>query len=340
MNITAIDLSKSPRASIVVPAYNAAGTITETLESLLAQTFADFEIIVVDDGASDNTVQVVDRFDDPRIRIVCQTNRGLAGARNTGLYAARGAYVGFCDADDLWEPRKLAVHVHHLDANPEVGISFSGSRLINTNSKLLGLTQSPKLSRITALDVLCRNPIGNGSAAVVRRAAFAAISWRPANDCRPWWFDERFRQSEDVECWARFALTTDWKIEGVPGLLTRYRVNPNGLSADLERQQATWERMIARMAEIAPETVARIAPRARAYQLRYLARRAVAQRDGLLSLRLLARALSCSTRPLVAEPLKSVTTIAAAVFLSVFGREAYAKVEQIVLSKGSQLARN
>ncbi|MEM6680110.1 MAG: glycosyltransferase [Pseudomonadota bacterium] len=328
----------APRASIVVPAYKAAATIGETLESLLAQTFTDFEIVVVDDGTPDETLKVVARFEDPRIRLVRQANRGLAGARNGGLLAARGAYVGFCDADDLWEPRKLAAHVAHLDANPDVGISFAGSRFIDAESRPLRLAQSPKLTGITALDVLCRNPIGNGSAAVVRREAFDQIAWRPLHDSRLWWFDERFRQSEDIECWARFILSTDWKIEGVPGLLTRYRINPGGLSADLEKQYESWERMIARMAEIAPGFVARHAPTARAYQLRYLARRAVSQRDGRLALGLVTRALALSRRPLLAEPAKTCSTFAAATLLSAFGRKGYAVAERLALIGRGRLA--
>lgn len=330
--------SPAPRASIVVPAYNAAATIGETLESLLAQTHPDFEIVVVDDGTPDHTLDVVARYSDPRIRVVRQTNRGLAGARNGGLLAARGAFVGFCDADDLWEPQKLAAHIRHLDANPDVGISFAGSRLIDAESRILGLSQSPKLTGITARDVLWRNPIGNGSSAVVRRAAFDQIAWRPVSDARLWWFDERFRQSEDIECWLRFALTTDWKIEGIPGLLTRYRVNPGGLSANLERQHETWERMIARMAEIAPGFVAEHAPAARAYQLRYLARRAVSQRDGQLALDLCRRALASSRRPLIAEPVKTLTTLAAAALLTALGRGGYTVAEKAALAARARIA--
>lgn len=309
-----------PRASIIVPAYEAEGTIAETLESLLAQTYADFELIVVDDGTPDRTLDVVALYDDPRIRVVRQTNRGLAGARNGGFAVARGDYVGFCDADDLWEPGKLAAHVRHLDSAPDVGISFSGSALIDAASRPLGLSQSPKLRGITARDVLLRNPIGNGSAAVVRRAAFDRIAWTPAGETRRCWFDERFRQSEDIECWARFVLSTDWRIEGVSGRLTRYRVNPGGLSANLARQHESWERMIERISEIAPAFVARHAPAARAYQLRYLARRAVAQLDGREALDLMRRALASSRRPLVAEPAKTVTTLTAAALLCFAGR--------------------
>ena len=113
-----------PTASIVVPAYNVEATIAETLNSLLAQTYTDMEIIVVDDGSSDRTTEIVAEFDDPRIRLVSQRNRGLAGAHNTGIFEAAGDFIGFCDADDLWLPEKLERHIDHLRANPDVGISF------------------------------------------------------------------------------------------------------------------------------------------------------------------------------------------------------------------------
>ena len=113
-------------ASIVVPAFNAAATLPETLNALSAQSFGDFEIIVVDDGSSDRTVAVARSLGDRRIRVVQQPNRGLAGARNSGIAQARGEYIGFCDADDLWRPTKLAEHVAHLNSNPVVGLSFSG----------------------------------------------------------------------------------------------------------------------------------------------------------------------------------------------------------------------
>lgn len=120
-----------PIASIVVPAFNAARTLSETLESLLSQTIRDYEVIIVNDGSTDNTLEIARGFtDDARVRIVTQPNRGLAGARNAGIAAARGKYIGFCDADDIWMPEKLATHVRHLEQSPDVGLSFSGSQLI------------------------------------------------------------------------------------------------------------------------------------------------------------------------------------------------------------------
>ncbi|WP_138466177.1 glycosyltransferase family 2 protein [Poseidonocella sp. HB161398] len=319
-----------PIASIVVPAYNAAATLPETLSSLLAQTFSDYEIVVVDDGSTDRTAAIARAFGDRRIRLVQQPNRGLAGARNSGIAAARGRYIGFCDADDLWRPGKLAAHVRHLETRPEVGLSFSGSALIDETGTRLRSAQRPRLAGITAAHVFLRNPVGNGSAPVLRREALDAIAFRPADETlRDWWFDESFRQSEDIECWLRLALTTDWEIEGVPGLLTCYRIAGGGLSAATGRQFDAWERMVAKLEPAAPDFFARRAPAARAYQLRYLARRAVSAGDATQARALLARSFAASLRPLAEEPVKTAVTAAAALFLSLAGPGAIAALQPV-----------
>ncbi|WP_300034547.1 glycosyltransferase family 2 protein [uncultured Roseobacter sp.] len=324
-----------PKASVIVPAFNSETTLAETLLSLLAQSFQDFEILVVNDGSADSTLEVANAFrTDPRIRVLSQANRGLAGARNTGIDQARGEYVGFCDADDVWMPDKLMTHVNHLDSAPDVGLSFSGSAFIDAQSRPTGLAQKPRLRNITARHVLCRNPVGNGSAAVMRRQALADIAWRPATESRrDWYFDETFRQSEDIECWLRLMLTTDWEIEGVPGLLTGYRVNPEGLSSATERQLAAWELMIAKLRPFNPAFFDAHLGAARAYQLRYLARRAVSAMDGDNAWPLIRRALASSTRPVFEEPLKSGVTIAAAAVLRVLGPKPVRCAARLIASR-------
>lgn len=310
-----------PKSSIVVPAYNAAQTLPETLNSLLAQTEVDFEIVVVDDGSTDDTASVVAPYLlDPRVKLLRQANRGLAGARNSGIAAVQGDYVGFCDADDLWMPGKLSAHVRHLDMCPDVGLSFSGARLVDTEGRPTGVCQKPRLTNICAAHVLKRNPVGNGSAAVMRRAALSDLSYQPVFETkRVWVFDETFRQSEDIECWLRLALTTDWQIEGVPGLLTQYRVTNAGLSAALDRQLAAWERMVTKLRPTAPDFFEAHGRDARAYQLRYLARRAVSSLDGDAAWSLICRALEQSSNPLVEEPVKTAVTFGAAALLRMAG---------------------
>lgn len=317
-----------PRVSLIVPAYNTAGTIAETIRSLLAQSFTDFELIVVDDESTDGTMEIVQSFDDPRLRILWQRNRGLAGAHNTGIAAAQGEYIGFCDADDLWTPGKLAAHVAHLDARPTVGVSYSGSALIGPDGAPTGLAQRPRLTGVDAAHVLKRNPVGNGSAAVIRRAALDALRHRPQIEAvRDWWFDETFRQSDDIEGWARFAVTSGYEMEGIPGLFTLYRINPRGLSANIDRQLESWERMLTKLAGIAPDLVAREGAAARAYQHRYLLRRAVTARDAPAVRKLLRLMIFGPAEPLASEPLKTLTTLAAGAVLLLAGAPLYSVIE-------------
>ncbi|RLQ88864.1 glycosyltransferase family 2 protein [Notoacmeibacter ruber] len=323
-----------PTASIVVPAYNVEATIAETLQSLLAQTFADFEIVVVDDGSHDRTVEIVRSFEDARIRLITQRNRGLAGAHNTGIHESRGEFIGFCDADDLWLPEKLERHIDHFRTNPDVGISFSGSRMIDQNSRPIGIDQRPKLRNLKPADIFKRNPIGNGSAPVMRREALDGFAYRPVYETeRDWWFDENFRQSDDIEGWLRFALTQDWKIEGIPGLLTLYRIHTGALSANVERQFETWTRMRDKIGRIAPALIKRHGGAATAYQLRYLCRRAVSMRNGNLAWSLCRQSLRASPRPLLEEPVKTTITIAAAVTLKVLGAGIYLFAERSMLGR-------
>ena len=318
-------------ASIVVPAFNVSATLAETLTSLLAQTYASFEIIVVDDGSTDDTPQIAARFaGDRRVRVIRQANRGLAGARNTGIAAARGDVIGFCDADDLWRPEKLALHVAHLEANPQVGVSYCGSALMNDAGVLTGQAQRPRLAQVDATSIFKRNPIGNGSAPVMRRSVLEDIAWRPRHEpSRDWYFDETFRQSEDIECWLRIALSTDWKFEGIPGLWTHYRIATGGLSAATDRQLAAWERMVEKLTPLNPAFFEVNTPVARAYQLRYLARRAISDLDAPRAASLSRAWVSHSRLPLIEEPVKSVVTLAAAAVLSVFGRQILHRIMQV-----------
>lgn len=315
------------RATIVVPAFNVAATLGTTLASLKEQTYQDFEVIIVDDGSTDETKQVAAQFlDDRRFYYVHQANRGLSGARNRGIAEAAGEFIGFCDADDLWHPDKLRRHIRHLDSKPNVGVSYSGSQMIDAEGRLLSVRQSPRLRGVKAAHILKRNPIGNGSAAVIRRAVFDDIAYVHHGAFNAFsYFDETFRQSEDIECWLRIALLTDWEFEGIRGLLTYYRVAGDGLSAKTERQLESWENVMAKHRSLHPAFFARHEPAARAFQLRYLARRAISNGEGKAARAYLKRAWAESREPLWAEPIKSIVTTLAAQAASLFKIEPLAQ---------------
>ena len=114
---------RKPRVSVVIPAYNAGAFIAETLESVLAQTYQDFEIIIADDGSTDDTAERVKPFlSDPRVRYAWGENGGVARARNRGMALARGEFIAFLDADDLWPKDKLEKQIAIMDAHPEIGL--------------------------------------------------------------------------------------------------------------------------------------------------------------------------------------------------------------------------
>lgn len=303
----------SPRVSVIMPVYNVETYVAQAVQSVLDQSFRDFELIIVDDGGTDQSIPICLGFPDPRIRIVHQENRGLAGARNTGIAAANGDYIALLDSDDCWDTQKLMLHVIHLDTMPSVGVSYSGSSFIDANGRLMRQAQRPKLHGITPADIICRNPVGNGSSPVIRRAALDDIAFpHPVERTRTCWFDEAFRQSEDIELWIRMALTSSFIFDGIEPLLTQYRIVGGGLSANVVRQYESWDRMLDKTATYAPEFIAKYGNKARAYQLRYLARRSIQMGDAAFALHLLKDGARFSMEPLWQEPLKTLETIAAA----------------------------
>ncbi|MEQ1648627.1 MAG: glycosyltransferase [Hyphomicrobiaceae bacterium] len=326
--------SYCPTVSVVVPLFNTERYIGATLASVLAQTFTDFEVIVVDDGSTDRGPTIVAQLTDARVRIFSQYNRGLAGARNAGIREARGRFIAFLDADDLWHQEKLAEHMAVLDARPEVGLTFSHSRLIDDDGVDLGLTQTPSTQPFTPEVVFCRNPVGNGSAPVLRRAALDSIAYYDEGRGRIAWFDENFRQSEDIECWTRIVATTAWELEVIPRALTDYRVAQGGLSANTDKQLESWQRFRAKVKCYAPHLDATAGNRAEAYQLRYLARRAVMAGDGKKALQLMARALGLSPQIVREEPARTLATLGAAAVIRALPRP----ISQALMSQGMTTA--
>ncbi len=324
-----------PKVSVVIPLYQSENFICETIRSVQAQTFTDFEVVVVNDGSSDLGAALADGMQEPRLRIVHQENRGLAGARNSGIRNAKGEYIAFLDADDLWLPEKLQRHVEHLNSNSAIGVSFSASALMDNEAKDIGLVQKPLGSSFDAGTIFCRNPVGNGSAPVIRRETLDAIAFFDEALNRICWFDESFRQSEDIECWMRIAATTDWKFGYVDAALTRYRVNHEGLSANVVAQLAAWRRFRGKVAVYAPEVEASAGNLAEAYQLRYLARRSIRSSQFEQALKLVWDALKLEPRILTAEPTRTLTTLAAGLVGTALPRAVVNKMTREAMSYAS-----
>lgn len=317
--------------SVIIPTYKVEKYIAAAIESVIAQTYQNFEIIVVDDDSPDRSVEICQQFTDSRIKIVSQKNRGLAGARNTGIRHAQGDYIALLDGDDLWLPEKLEKHFEHLENSPSVGISFSRSAFIDEAGNPLGTYLMPKLKEITPADLLRDNPVGNGSAAVIRREVLEAIKFQDNlyGDIEYFYFDDVFRQAEDIECWLRIAIQTNWQIEGIPEALTLYRVNSGGLSASLLKQLESLQKVIEKIRSYAPELIAEWENPTKAYQLRYLARSAVRLKVGSMAVQLMHQALATHWRILFEQPRRTVMTLAAAYLLWLLPQPLYSQIEGV-----------
>jgi len=321
------------KVSVIIPVYGVERYIAETVKSVLAQTYENFELLIVDDGSPDHSIEICQKFRDPRIKILRQPNSGPSAARNTGIRQAEGEYVAFLDGDDLWQPEKLAKHVQHLETSPEVGVSFCYSAFIDETGQPLGIYQISKVHGITPAYIIRRNPVGNGSAAVIRRQVLQAIEFsvHQAGELKRCYFDEDLHHCEDVECWLRIALQTSWLLEGIPEALTLYRVNSGGLSAKMFKQLEDQERMLQKTWAYAPAFITQTANPARAYQLRFVARRAVRLQDGGLAVNLIHQALTTYWRLFLEEPRRTLLTLGAAYLLWLLPQGFYAQLESVAL---------
>ncbi|MFQ5509847.1 MAG: glycosyltransferase family 2 protein [Leptospirillia bacterium] len=196
----------TPRISVIIPAYNRAATIRRALDSVLAQTLGDFELIVVDDASTDDTVVLVESFSDPRIRLLRHaTNRRAAAARNTGIRAARGRYLAFLDSDDEWLPDKLEVQLAALEAAPmEVMASCTGCEIVRNGETF------PKVPVHTShRRLLMGCDLSPGSTLMVRREVFDRVGLN----------DEAFYRYEDWDWMLRYAMQL--RIDLLPQPLCR-----------------------------------------------------------------------------------------------------------------------
>lgn len=322
------------KVTVVIPVYNVEKYIAATVQSVLQQTYQHFELLIVDDGSVDRSLAICREFSDSRIRILHQKNRGPAAARNLGIRASTGDYIAFLDGDDLWLPDKLAKHVKHLERSPKVGLSFCCSAFINEDGKPLGIYQFTKVADITLLDLLCRTPIGNGSVPVMRRSLINDLRFTmPTEQGEEVCYfnpDRSLHPSEDVECWLRILLKTNWQIAGIPEALTLYRINSRGFSANLLKKLESWQQMLIEAQTYAEEIAVYEAP-AMSYQLRYLARRAVTLRDGKIAVKLMHRSLETYDRILFEEPLRTLQTLVASYLMCVLPSSFYQGFERAAM---------
>lgn len=213
------------RISVVIPAYNAARFLPRCLASVLAQTHSAEEILVVDDGSTDDTAAVASSFGG--VRVLSRSNGGLSAARNTGIQSATGDWIALLDADDLWAPEKLAAQAERV--RPDTVLVYTGIRVFGEDGVHQVCTAMDPAEARKALRY--RNPI-TPSSVIARREALL----------RDGGFREDLRACEDWEMWVRLQRGGDFSA--VPEALTEYYVYPSSMSADPRRMLAALEQMI------------------------------------------------------------------------------------------------
>jgi glycosyltransferase involved in cell wall biosynthesis len=205
--------------SVVIPNYNHAHFLGDAIRSALAQTYTAVEIIVVDDGSTDDSRALVESFG-ARVRYLWQANRGLSGARNTGIMAAQGEYIALLDADDFWEPNYLATVHALLAVDPTLGAVYTGQQFVNSQGEALSQPSVATVGRDQLYDRLLDGEFFAPSAVLVRRSCFTTVGL----------FDESLRASEDWDMWLRVAHA--YPFAGIAQPLLNYRVHGNNMSAD------------------------------------------------------------------------------------------------------------
>ncbi|WP_299486058.1 glycosyltransferase [Acaryochloris sp. IP29b_bin.137] len=257
-----------PTVTVIIPAYNIDAYIEDALTSLQQQSLENFEALIVDDGSTDNTADIIREFcqGDARFQLLQKENGGLSSARNLGILAAQSDYIALLDGDDRYEPDKLASHARILAQQPQVGVVYSASQVIRDDGRPTWMRLSGKPIVPDPLEALLyKNFVGHGSNALFRRCLVYEIGL----------FDESLKSTEDLDFWLRIAGLESWQFHRVSTPLACYRVRPTGLSFNVSCMLACNERVLRAAYQRNPDKVGPLLPRAKAYLYRYLARLAL-----------------------------------------------------------------
>ncbi|GAB4189637.1 MAG: glycosyltransferase [Coleofasciculaceae cyanobacterium] len=248
-----------PLISIIIPVCNGEKTIQKTLESVLQQTFKDFEIILINDGSQDSTLDVINNIKDEKLRVFSYPNAGVSTSRNRGLALAKGEFISFLDADDLWTPDKLETQLKALQNNSQAAVAYSWSDWIDESGQFLRSGGHITVNGKVFEQLLVRDFIESGSNPLIRRQALDEVGD----------FEPSVTPAEDWDMWLRLAAR--YEFVAVPCVQILYRVSPLTASFNVWKMEAgslqTIERAFARV----PESVQRLKKETLASRYKYLA---------------------------------------------------------------------
>ena len=208
----------TPAISVVLPVRNGERFLREAIDSVLAQTFQDFELIVVDDGSSDSTPSILRGYDDPRLRMLERQAEGLVSALNAGLNAARAPLIARMDADDVSAAGRLERQRGRIEASPRCAMVATWSRVLDEHGRELRIEVLPVDPGDLARRLLLRNPFRHGST-LMRKDAVGAVGG----------YRDDYGHNEDYDLWVRL-VCAGWSLAVVPEVLYGYREHPNAIT--------------------------------------------------------------------------------------------------------------
>lgn len=230
-----------PTISVVIPAYNAERTILQTVDSVLKQTFSDLEMIVINDGSTDKTLELLKSIKDQRLKIFYYENGGLPVARNRGISHARGEFISFLDADDMWTPDKLKLQLAALLQNPEAGVAYSWTYYFIDGQEESIFPYAPVFFEGNVYaKLLVNNFIASGSNILVSRKAIESVGE----------FEPTLKSCEDWDFYIRLAAR--WHFIVVPKHQILYRQSSNAMTSKVEVMEKEALRVIERAYRAAP----------------------------------------------------------------------------------------
>ena len=273
----------SPTISIVIPAYNAAQTILQTLNSVLQQTFKDFEVIVINDGSTDKTLELLQTIQDPRLQIFNYENGGLPVARNRGISHAQGEFIAFLDADDWWSSDKLESQWAALQEHPEAGVAYSWNYYQYDNSEQSYAETSNTFQGNVYADLLVKNFIQNGSNPLIRKAAIASVGL----------FDSSLKSCEDWEYYLR--LAKHWPFVLVPKVQVFYRKSSTSMTSKIEVMETYLRLVIDRAFQSAPPELQHLKSQSLSWVTQYIAEHYLKSKQATLQQLSIVGANLCKT---------------------------------------------
>ena len=252
-----------PLVSVIIPVFNGEKTIQETIESVLNQTLTDLELLVINDGSQDGTLDIVKRIPDSRIQIFSYPNAGQSTSRNRGIELAKGEYVSFIDADDLWTPDKLEAQLQALQAKPKAGVAYSWTNWIDESSQLLGKGSYNTEQGEVFAKLLLNDFVANGSNVLIRREALTEVGG----------FDPLVTPAEDWDLWLRLAIRYEFVAVRSPQIL--YRISPHSASFNVWKMEASSLQVIDKAFAAAPQSLQYLKPQCLGNRYKYLTFKAI-----------------------------------------------------------------